>query len=66
MHLLGQEIFDGFAQDHLDARPSRSPTLAGLSPGFADLGVQRQIALLPDIQLPRRSCEATWPGRSDR
>ncbi|MEU2868204.1 DNA-binding domain-containing protein [Streptomyces olivoreticuli] len=35
-HLLGREIFDGFALDYLDAHPSRSPTLTGLSDGFAD------------------------------
>ncbi|RLV10408.1 hypothetical protein CTZ27_04185 [Streptomyces griseocarneus] len=33
--LLGREIFDGFALDYLDAHPSRSPVLAGLSAGFA-------------------------------
>ncbi|MEU4850453.1 HvfC/BufC N-terminal domain-containing protein [Streptomyces gilvosporeus] len=35
VHLLGRELFDGFALDYLDAHPSRSPTLAGLSAGFA-------------------------------
>ncbi|WP_424888554.1 DNA-binding domain-containing protein [Streptomyces sp. XH2] len=34
-HLLGREIFDGFALAYLEAHPSRSPTLAGLSDGFA-------------------------------
>ncbi|WP_143076721.1 DNA-binding domain-containing protein [Streptomyces sp. MUSC 14] len=35
VHLLGQEIFDGFALEYLEAHPSRSPALAGLSAGFA-------------------------------
>ncbi|MFE5873049.1 putative DNA-binding domain-containing protein [Streptomyces roseifaciens] len=35
VHLLGQEIFDQFALDYLDARPPRSPTLARLDEGFA-------------------------------
>ncbi|MCC2276034.1 MULTISPECIES: HvfC/BufC N-terminal domain-containing protein [Streptomyces] len=35
VHLLGQEIFDGFALEYLDAHPSRSPLLAGLGAGFA-------------------------------
>ncbi|QLE71357.1 DUF2063 domain-containing protein [Streptomyces rectiverticillatus] len=33
--LLGQEIFDQFALDYLDARPPRSPTLTRLDAGFA-------------------------------
>ncbi|MEW2032076.1 DNA-binding domain-containing protein [Streptomyces roseifaciens] len=35
LRLLGQEIFDQFALDYLDARPPRSPTLARLDAGFA-------------------------------
>ncbi|GGX98035.1 HvfC/BufC N-terminal domain-containing protein [Streptomyces hiroshimensis] len=35
VHLLGHEIFDQFALEYVDAHPSRSPTLAGLSDGFA-------------------------------
>lgn len=35
VHLLGREIFDGFALEYLDAHPSRSPALAGLGAGFA-------------------------------
>ncbi|MFC5148591.1 putative DNA-binding domain-containing protein [Streptomyces aureoversilis] len=35
VQLLGQEIFDQFALDYLDARPPRSPTLARLDAGFA-------------------------------
>ncbi|MEV5377434.1 DNA-binding domain-containing protein [Streptomyces nondiastaticus] len=35
VHLLGREIFDGFALAYLEAHPSRSPTLTGLSGGFA-------------------------------
>ncbi|MEX2980957.1 DNA-binding domain-containing protein [Streptomyces sp. C36] len=35
VHLLGRQIFDQFALNYLDAHPSRSPTLAGLSERFA-------------------------------
>lgn len=36
VHLLGRELFDGFAMEYLDAHPSRSPTLDGLGAGFPD------------------------------
>ncbi|MEU4768556.1 DNA-binding domain-containing protein [Actinosynnema sp. NPDC023794] len=35
-HLLGAEVFTGFARDYLAARPSRSYTLEALGAGFAD------------------------------
>ncbi|GAA0530465.1 hypothetical protein GCM10011581_28890 [Saccharopolyspora subtropica] len=35
-HLLGRELFDRFALDFLDARPSRSRTLFRLADGFAE------------------------------
>ncbi|MDT0449691.1 HvfC/BufC N-terminal domain-containing protein [Streptomyces hesseae] len=34
VHLLGRELFDGFAMEYLDAHPSRSPTLDDLGAGF--------------------------------
>ncbi|QXJ22198.1 putative DNA-binding domain-containing protein [Actinomadura graeca] len=35
-HLLGEEMFDRFALDYLDARPSRAYTLSRLDEGFTD------------------------------
>jgi hypothetical protein len=35
-HMLGEELFDGFALDYLRARPSRSYTLQRLGEGFPD------------------------------
>ncbi|MEU9121058.1 DNA-binding domain-containing protein [Streptomyces sp. NPDC048506] len=79
VHLLGQEIFDGFAQGHLDAHPSRSPTLAGLSTGFAGHlartrpdsgpGAEREawIDLLIDLIRFERACTEVLdaPGTED-
>jgi len=36
VHLLGEDAFDGFAMDFLDARPPRAYTLFRLAEGFAD------------------------------
>ncbi|GAA1563342.1 hypothetical protein GCM10009678_53030 [Actinomadura kijaniata] len=46
--LLGPELFDEFAAGYLDARPSRSYTLARLGEGFAD----HLDACRPDRGLP--------------
>ncbi|WP_067460057.1 HvfC/BufC N-terminal domain-containing protein [Actinomadura macra] len=51
-HLLGEEMFDRFALDYLDARPSRAYTLSRLDEGFAD----HLSATRPDM--PHRE---DWP-----
>ncbi|MFI0409251.1 putative DNA-binding domain-containing protein [Actinomadura sp. 3N508] len=52
--LLGAELFDEFATDYLDARPSRSYTLARLDEGFADHLTARR----PDWDAPAARREA--------
>jgi hypothetical protein len=49
-HLLGAELFDGFARDYLDARPSRSYTLEALGAGFAE----HLAATRPDVTSGKR------------
>lgn len=44
-HLLGADLFDGFARDYLEARPSRSYTLEALGAGFAE----HLAATRPDV-----------------
>ena len=44
-HLLGAEVFAGFARDYLAARPSRSYTLEALGAGFGD----HLAATRPDV-----------------
>lgn len=52
--LLGEELFDDFASDYLDANPSHSPTLARLGDVFADHLASRR----PDRALPPERREA--------
>jgi hypothetical protein len=53
-HMLGEELFDAFALDYLEARPSRSYTLQRLGEGFAD----HLAATRPDAD----AAPADWPA----
>ncbi|MFI0404642.1 putative DNA-binding domain-containing protein [Actinomadura sp. 3N508] len=56
-HLLGEETFDRFALDYLDARPPSAYTLSRLDEGFA----AHLSATRPDRRAPGTSKRPDWP-----